>query len=237
MVTGNWFPSFHYSDLIGWKNEGINLSTPSDTAAKLLDSYIAQVVFHDSDPTFGNLESTSKQMFEADPDFIMGKTVKYCLESLGANPKKETKLIYDIKSFIKETETKELNRWEKKHVDAMQHISEENWVSAINVYDRILVECPKDIFALTMGFFLGLFSGKKEVLRGLPSKVVNEYPQEHRYYGNVQGRLCFGFEECGQISLAQKAGELSIAHTPNDIWTIHAIGHIHDSTLEVLKPK
>ena len=84
-----------------------------------------------------------------------------------------------------------------------------------------------------MGFFLGLFSGKKEVLRGLPSKVVNEYPQEHRYYGNVQGRLCFGFEECGQISLAEKAGEISIAHTPNDIWTIHTIGHIHDATLEV----
>jgi hypothetical protein len=233
MVSANWFPSFHYSDLNGWKNEGMHLSTPSDTAAKLLDAFIAQVIFHDSDPTYGNIESTSKQMFEADPDFVMGKTVKYCLESFGVNPKKETKLIYDINTFIKETETKDLTRWEKDHVEALKYVAEENWASAISLYDNILVQCPKDIFALQMGFFLGLFSGKKEVLRGLPSKVVNEYPQEHRYYGNVQGKLCFGYEECGQISLAEKAGEISISHTPNDIWTIHAIGHIHDATLEV----
>ena len=85
-----------------------------------------------------------------------------------------------------------------------------------------------------MGFFAGLFTGKKEVLRGLPSKVIQEYPKTHRYYGNVQGKLCFGYEECGQLGLAEKAGEISIAHTPNDIWTIHSISHVRDATLEVL---
>ena len=233
MVSGNWFPSFHYSDINGWKNEGMLLSTPSDTAAKLLDAFIAEVVFHDSDPLYGNLENTSKLMFEADPDFAMGRTVKYSLECFGANPRKETKLIYDIKEFIKETETKELSKWERDHVKALKYVSEEDWVSAINVYDNILVQCPKDIFALQMGFFAGLFTAKKEVLRGLPSKVVQEYPLTHRYYGNVQGKLCFGYEECGQIGLAKNAGDISITHTPNDIWTIHSIGHIYDATLEV----
>ena len=95
MLSGNWFPSFHYNDLSGWKNEGMPLSTPSDEAAKLLDAFIAEVVFHDSDPTYGTMEDTSKQMFDADPDFVMGKTVKYCLESFGTNPRKETKLIFD----------------------------------------------------------------------------------------------------------------------------------------------
>ena len=234
MVSGNWFPSFHYSDLKGWKNEGMILSTPSDTAAKLLDVLIAEIVFHDSDPVYGNVEGTCKKMFEADPDFVMGKTVKYCLESFGANTTKEAKLICDINKFIEETETKDLTKWEKDHVKALKFVSEENWASAINVWDNILVQCPKDIFALQMGFFAGLFSCKKEVLRGLPSKVVHEYPQTHRYHGNVQGKLCFGYEECGQIALAEKAGQISIAHTPNDIWTIHSIGHIRDATLEVL---
>ena len=84
-----------------------------------------------------------------------------------------------------------------------------------------------------MGFFAGLFTAKKEVLRGLPSKVVKEYPESHRYYGNVQGKLCFGYEECGQIELAEKAGAISLNHTPNDIWTIHSISHIKDAKLEV----
>ena len=115
----------------------------------------------------------------------------------------------------------------------MKYIAEENWTSAINLYDNILDRCPKDIFALQMGFSLAFFSCKKELIRGLPSKVVNEYLQEHRYYGSVQGKLCFGYEECGQISLAEKAGEISISHTPNNIEAIHAIGHIYDATLEV----
>lgn len=232
-MTGNWFPSFHYSDLNGWKNQGMLLSTPSDEAAKLLDAFIAEVVFHDSDPTYGTLENTSRQMFKADPDFVMGKTVKYCLESFGANPRKEAKLIYDINEFIKSTENKDLNKWEKDHVKALKYISEEDWVSAIDVYDHILVQAPKDIFALQMGFFAGLFTANREVLRALPAKVVKEYPQEHRYYGNVHGKLCFGYEECSQFKRAEKAGEISLNHTPNDIWTIHSISHIRDSTLEV----
>ena len=69
--------------------------------------------------TFGNW---TKQMFQADPDFVMGKTVKYCLESFGANPRKETKLIYDINQFIKSTETKELSKWEKDHIKALKYI-------------------------------------------------------------------------------------------------------------------
>ena len=235
MVVGNWFPSFQYLDSKGWKEEGMLLSTPSDTAAKMLDAFIAEVIFHDADPIYGNTENTTKQMFEADPDFVMGKTVKYCLESFGANPKKETKLLYDINQFIQEAETKKdhLSTWEKKHIRALEYVSQENWISAINAYDDILIQCPKDIFALQMGFFAGLFTAKKEVLRGLPSKVVKEYPETHRYYGNVQGKLCFGYEECGQIELAEKAGAISLNHTPNDIWTIHSISHIKDAKLEV----
>ena len=63
MLSGNWFPSFHYNDLSGWKNEGMVLSTTSDEAAKLLDAFIAEVVFHDSDPTYGTIENTSKKVF------------------------------------------------------------------------------------------------------------------------------------------------------------------------------
>ena len=233
MVTGNWFPSFHYSDITGWKNEGMLLSTPSDTAAKLLDAFITEIVFHDSDPIFGDVENTCKKMFEADSDFVMGKTAKYCLECFGKNPEKEKQLLFDINKFVEEANNKPLTIWEKNHVKALDFLSKEDWVSAMNLWDNILVQHPKDMFALQMGFFVGLYSAKKEVLRGFPSKVIHEYPETHRYYGNVQGKLCFGYEECGQLTLAEKAGNISIAHTPNDIWTIHSIGHIKDAKLQV----
>jgi hypothetical protein len=35
---------------------------------------------------------------------------------------------------------------------------------------------------------------------------------------NIHGKLCFGYEECGQFAAAEKAGDVALDHTPNDIW-------------------
>ena len=52
-----------------------------------------------------------------------------------------------------------------------------------------------------------------------------------RFYGNVYGKLCFGYEECGQYSEAEKAGSVALEHTPNDIWAIHSMAHVYEETL------
>ena len=46
----------------------------------------------------------------------------------------------------------------------------------------------------------------------------------------VNGKLCFGFEECNQFDEAERTGAIALDHTPNDIWAIHAIAHIKEET-------
>ena len=49
---------------------------------------------------------------------------------------------------------------------------------------------------------------------------------------SVNGKLCFGYEECNQFAEAEKTGAIALEHTPNDIWAIHAIAHIKEETLK-----
>ena len=46
----------------------------------------------------------------------------------------------------------------------------------------------------------------------------------------MNGKLCFGFEECNQFDEAERAGAIALDHTPNDIWAIHSIAHIKEET-------
>ena len=48
---------------------------------------------------------------------------------------------------------------------------------------------------------------------------------------NVHGKLCFGYEEMGNLQMAYKHGQIALDHTPNDIWSIHAMSHVFDSKL------
>lgn len=81
----NWFP-FHYRDVLAWRAEGLELSTPSDQAAKLLDAVITEACFYDADPVHGRIDQTLKAMLQADPDFVMGRCVSHVMEVLGGFP-------------------------------------------------------------------------------------------------------------------------------------------------------
>ena len=48
---------------------------------------------------------------------------------------------------------------------------------------------------------------------------------------NIYGKLCFGYEECGQYKAAEEAGAVALDHTPNDIWAIHSVVHVKQETL------
>ena len=56
-------------------------------------------------------------------------------------------------------------------------------------------------------------------------------------YRSVNGKLCFGFEECNQFDEAERAGAIALEHTPNDIWAIHSIAHIKEETQRYIKTR
>ena len=60
-------------DCQAWKDAGLEMSTTSNEAAKLLDHAIDQMFCHVADPAMGGVIGTVDKMLEADPDFFMAK--------------------------------------------------------------------------------------------------------------------------------------------------------------------
>ena len=60
-------------DCQAWKDDGLELSTTSNEAAKLLDHALDQLFCHVPDPEMGGLMGTINKMMEADQDFVMAK--------------------------------------------------------------------------------------------------------------------------------------------------------------------
>jgi len=207
------------------------LSTSSNEAAKLFDSAITQLAFHDVDPVDGNLEQTMSKMLQADPKFVIGQTMKFAMQLLGDSPRMKPKLLYDVNQFVNGVVQDKTNVWEKMHLKALKSLLDEDLMSASRIYDEILFDHPQDNLALSLIYFMGLYTGQKTLMRNVPARVLKEYFPHDRFYGTIYGKLCFGYEECNQFEEAEKAGAIALNHTPNDIWAIHSMTHVKEETL------
>ena len=93
-----WFP-FHYRDIKAFKDDNLPLSSTSNEAAKLFDSAITQLAFHDVDPLYGNFEETLGKLLQTDPDFIMGRVMALSLQLFAESPRKKPKLLSKFTFF------------------------------------------------------------------------------------------------------------------------------------------
>ena len=61
-------------------------------------------------PVHGNMEQTMTKMLEADPDFIIGKSMNFATQLLGGTPRFNPKLLYDVNHFVDSVQDKS-NSW------------------------------------------------------------------------------------------------------------------------------
>ena len=224
-----WFP-FHYRDLQAFTNEGLDFSTPSNEAIKLYDSALTQMTFSNDDPISGNMSETLTKMFAADPNFIMGKIMTLTLKAFETCSRTNHQLIYDVKDFKQKSKSMKMTKLEKFHLEALDSMMNEDIENCAKIYDEILFDYPKDIFAVNMAYFTSVFAGQRDLTRNVMGRVVTNYEKSERFYGSIHGKLCFGYEEMYQYGEAEKAGQIALAHTPNDIFTIHSISHLKEET-------
>ena len=60
-------------DCQAWRDDGLEMSTTSNEAAKFLDHALDQMFCHVPDQTVGGVMGTINKMLEADQDFVMAK--------------------------------------------------------------------------------------------------------------------------------------------------------------------
>ena len=72
---------------------------------------------------------------------------------------------------------------EKMHLKALCALVKEDLWSCTRLYDEILFDHPKDMFALGMSYLASLYTGQRHLMRNIPARVALEYQKSDRFYG------------------------------------------------------
>uniref|UniRef100_A0A914DY36 Tetratricopeptide repeat protein 38 n=1 Tax=Acrobeloides nanus TaxID=290746 RepID=A0A914DY36_9BILA len=221
----------HLRDCIAWKNEGLELSTTNNEAAKLYDGAIRQVVSWMNCERLGGIERTIHGILEADPDMIMGRVLALGLDSLGTGKSirlsekfrsKMLKLVYDADRFG--------NSREKKHAKAVNYFANGDMLSACVEWEKILAEHPTDLMALKFAHDGYFFLGKCYDKRDSVDRVINKWDPNLPCYSYLHGMYAFGLEECGEYEKSEKHARKGLELQPKDCWSTHAVAHCMEMT-------
>lgn len=101
---------------------------------------------------------------------------------------------------------------------------------ATAAWEAILLEHPRDAFALRLAHFTHFYSGDGRRIRDSLARVLPDWTPEHRNYGFVQGMYAFGLEESGDYGTAEHWGRAAVERNPADAWSVHSVAHVLEMT-------
>ena len=117
---------------------------------------------------------------------------------------------------------------EALHLQAARAWAAGDWAGAARALERALVAYPRDALALKVAQDLYFFLGRRLDLRDVAARVLAHWPPGEPGWGYVQGIYAFGLEENGDYRQAQTRAEAALAVNPRDVWSVHAVAHVHE---------
>jgi tetratricopeptide (TPR) repeat protein len=119
-----------------------------------------------------------------------------------------------------------LTPWERAHVAAFEAWEAGDIRRATAIWEEILIDHPRDIWALRFAHDTYFYLGDAANLRDSPARVLPAWPAEDDLQGYLLGMHAFGLEECGDYRAAEATGRAVVEANPADTWAIHAVAHV-----------
>jgi tetratricopeptide (TPR) repeat protein len=115
---------------------------------------------------------------------------------------------------------------ERAHVAALRH-----WIDgvpdrAVDVWEQILGDHPRDIMAFRLAHFVNFWLGRPDLMLASVLGVERHWSAELPGYNAILGCRCFAHEECGHYIEAEAAGRAAIDRDPGDLWAAHGVAHV-----------
>ena len=200
---------------------GIPLTTDSDAAAAAYDETIENYLEFRLAAT-----PSLKKLLEADPGFAMG----HCLKGFLMSGFHSTALRGKIGESLAAAEAASGNAtWrERASIAALAALHRGDTKSACQIWDEILVEHPRDILSARLHHHHSFWLGRNYGMRDAVGRLQSSWDQSVPGYGFLLGMQAFGFEESGDYPAAEKAARRAIELNGNDLWAVHALGHVFE---------
>jgi tetratricopeptide (TPR) repeat protein len=118
------------------------------------------------------------------------------------------------------------NARERHHFDALRCWCAGDLDGATAAWEAILIDHPKDAFALRLAHFNHFYAGEGRLMRDSVARVLPEWDEDDPDLGFVLGMYAFGNEEAGDYATAERFGRRAVALNPADAWSVHAVAHV-----------
>lgn len=115
---------------------------------------------------------------------------------------------------------------ERLHLEALRAWCAEDLDRTTAVWESILLDHPKDVFALRLAHFNHFYDGEGRKMRDSVARVLPQWSDADPDIGYVHGMYGFGLEESGDYARGERYGRMAVERNPKDAWSVHAVAHV-----------
>ena len=200
-------------------SRGIAVSAGSQAALDGLESAHLELLEFRGDPV-----KSIGRVLDAEPDFIMGHIFKAGVLTQAM----ETRIYRTMVTSLEAAEALAGNATERErgHIDAIRAWVEGDFHGAVELWEAVLVEHPRDLLALQLAHLSDVLLGDTINQRDRVARVLPAWDESVPGYGFVLGFHAFGLEESRDFSQAEETGRRAVALNPKDSYAIHAVAHV-----------
>lgn len=188
---------------------GEPVSSSSTDAVSAYDEAVNESVLYIGDPM-----ATCTRALELDPDLILGHTLNTMYNLLGNTRQSLPDALGPLEKS--ESLAGAANPRELGHIAAVRAWYEGDFAGASSHWDRVLVDYPRDLFALQMGHLLDFYTGHALNLRDRVARVLPAWDDSVPGRDSVSGMYAFGLEESGDYRRAEKEGKRAVEADARD---------------------
>lgn len=167
-----------------------------------------------------------KEALALDPDCPLTLTARGYFMLLFANQKLTAKARESLAAAEAAAARRGVTERERRHLAALKAWCAGDAEAALEQWEAILAEHPRDVLAIRLAHFWHFYIGDRLKLRDSVARVLRNWDETMPGYGFVLGCHAFGLEESGDYAAAERAGRRAVEINPQDAWAVHAVAHV-----------
>lgn len=172
----------------------------------------------------GDAIGTIDNVLAEHPDFIMGWLFKagWLTQSM------ETRIYREFIEAITRAErlSGKANTREQGHLSAVKAWAAGDFFGAVQKWEEVLTQYPKDLFALGLIHYTMVLLGDVPGQRDVVARVFNLWDTDVPGYEYVLGFYAFGLEENRDFTHAEDLARQALEIRPDNPYAIHAVSHV-----------
>lgn len=115
---------------------------------------------------------------------------------------------------------------ERAHLAAANACAAGDWHGACSMWEAILLQHPRDLYALQWAHLFDFYRGDARNLRQRVARVLPEWERSDPLHPYLLGMFAFGLEECNLYAQAEAIGREASSGDAKVPWATHAVAHV-----------